>query len=105
MEPAPRINAEQFDEQRFELPEGGRWTELVEGEIVALSPPDDAHGNIVRNLSKSLAIHAQQSQSGYACFELGLIVGRNPDTVRFPAACYFTQGERFSESDKFVTEA
>src|SRR5690242_16829515 len=99
------LDAEQFAEQKYDLPEGGRWTELVSGKVVVLSPPDDAHGNIVRNLSKSLADYAHQSQLGYACFELGLIVSRCPDTVRCPAACYFTSGERFAEADKAVTDA
>src|SRR5579871_5633979 len=104
MQPAELLTAEQFGDQFFELPEGGRWTELIEGRLVELSPPDDAHGNVVRNLSKSLALYAQTSQRGYACFELGLIVRRDPDTVRFPAACYFVTGERFAESDKFLTD-
>ncbi len=98
------LSAEEFADRKFELPEGGRWTELCAGEIVTLSPPDELHGNVVLNLSKVLAEHAQKAQDGYACFELGLIVARNPDTVRCPSVSYFQSGERFAESDKLVTE-
>jgi Uma2 family endonuclease len=31
-------------------------------------------------------------------------MSRDPDTVRFPAVCYFLGGERFSEVDKLYTD-
>lgn len=101
------FTADQLVEQRHELPDGGRWMELVDGKLVDLEPPDDKHGTTVLNLSQALASYFQQSESesqAYACFELGLIVSRSPDTVRFPAACCFIDGERFAEQDKIVTE-
>lgn len=103
------LTAEQFAASRDDLPDGGRWTELVGGKVVALSPPEDQHGRALLNLSQMLADHAQrglqQSEpQGYAYFELGLIVRRNPDTVRCPAASYFVGGAAFEESDKLVTE-
>ena len=82
--------------------------ELVDGELLRLDPPDEEHGTIVQNFSRELAAFLRQSESSsqaYACFELGLIVSRNPDTIRFPAACCFIESERFSETDKFATEA
>lgn len=97
-------SAEQFADNKFELPEGGRWTELCAGEVVTLSPPDEGHGNVVLNFSKALAEHAQKAEDGYACFELGLIVARNPDTVFCPAVSYFRTGERFAELENLVTE-
>ena len=98
------LTAEEFAETKFDLPDGGRWAELVAGRVVHLDPPDTAHGTTVLNLSKVLAGHLQQNQSGYACFELGMIVGRKPDTVRCPAVSYFSEGERFAETEKTVTE-
>jgi Uma2 family endonuclease len=99
------LTAEQFADQKLELPEGGRWTELVAGRIVTLTPIDDAHGNCVRNLSTALAAYAHQTQRGYACFEIGLIVARGPDTVRCPPVSYFLSGPRFAELEKLVTDA
>jgi len=99
------LTAEQFVSTRDELPDGGRWTELVAGKLVTLSPPTIEHGTAVLNLSKALAEYSQKEQGGYACFELGLMTARNPDTVRVPAICFFAAGPMFAEADKVVTEA
>ncbi len=99
-----RLSAEEFAEQKFDLGDGGRWVELVAGEVVSLDPPEAAHGTTVLNLSKALARYLVSSPNGYACFELGLLVARNPDTVRCPAMSYFVGADRFAQSDKTVTE-
>lgn len=102
----PLLTAEQFAAMKFDLPDGGRWTELVRGRIVHLQPPDEGHGNVVYNLSRALSVYfgPHQPTPGYACFELGLRVARDPDTVRCPAACCFIGAERFAEADKIVTD-
>ena len=99
-----QLTAGQFLDQRFDLPEAGQWAELVEGIPICFQPPDLDHGNALLNLSKALAQFIQQSDRGYACFDLGLLVARNPDTIRFPAVSYFVEGPRFAESDKPFTE-
>jgi Uma2 family endonuclease len=99
------LTAEEFVSTRDELPDGGRWTELVAGKLVTLSPPTIEHGTAVLNLSKALADYSHKEQGGYACFELGLMTARHPDTVRVPAICFFTDGPIFAEADKVVTEA
>lgn len=90
-----KLTAEEFLDRIHELPDGGRWTELCQGEIHTLEPPDDVHGNVVYHLSQAIAhsINYQKETSGtisgYACFEQGLIVSRNPDTVQFPSVSFF----------------
>ncbi len=98
-----QLTAEQFLDERFELPDGGQWAELVEGIPILLQPPDLDHGTTVLNLSKALAEYIERTERGYACFDLGLHLTQSPDTLRFPAACYFVEGERFAESDKAYT--
>ena len=100
------LTAEQFAEQKYDLPEGGRWTELVAGEVTHYEPPDQRHGTVVLNLSKALAAHFQKEETepGYAAFELGLLVSRNPDTVRAPAISCFRGESRFAEADEIFTE-
>lgn len=100
---ARSMTAEEFAEQRYELSEDGPWSELICGEAVALHPPDTKHGTVVLNLSKTLADWIESSRIGYACFELGLILGRNPDTVCCPPISYFIAGNRWEELDKTVT--
>ena len=98
------LTAEEFDNTRFELFDGGQWAELIAGEAIALHPPAPEHGPTVLNISKALAEYQNIKREGYACFELGLIVKREPDTVLAPAISYFVTGDRWEELDKTVTE-
>lgn len=100
----PPLSAQEFIEGKFDLPEGGRWTELHSGVVTTFEPPDDVHGNVVRNLSRLLAEYSQTEPEGYACFELGFVVARNPDTIYFPPISYITSGTRFGETDEIATE-
>ena len=105
---SPKIlTAEEFADERLDLPEGGRWHELESGIVVMLQPPESGHGTAVLNFSRALSEWLRDddgSENGYACFDIGLIVERDPDTVRSPAVSYFAGGRRFEESDKLVTE-
>lgn len=100
-----RLTVEEFLNQRPEFPDGGRWTELHAGEAVHLMPPDEIHGMSVMNVTKALATYVGtcSGQTGYACFELGLVVQRSPDSVHRPAISYFTEGELFANSNEDVT--
>lgn len=98
----PLITADEFLENRFDLPESGQWSELVEGRLVHRQPPDLNHGNAVLNLSKALAEFTVDAE-GYPCFDLGLLIQQHPDTVWFPAVTYFVGGRRFAEMDRTVT--
>ena len=75
------LTAEEFAETKFDLPERGRWCELVAGDIRQFDPPDGLYGPVVLNLTKALGkhLHGEQSQpssssadggSAYACYEL-----------------------------------
>src|SRR5262245_22207211 len=105
MSPVGLLTVEKFVEGREELPHGGRWTELLAGRLITLEPPTIEHGTTVLNFSKALAEFARREPIGYACFELGLVLARNPDTLRFPAVSFFTGGPLFEEADKVVTES
>ncbi len=98
------LTAESFDVARYDLPDGGQWVELVRGRVDVLSPPEEEHRIAVLNLSKALGDYLNEHREGYPCFDLGLIVGRNPDSVRFPAISYFIGSELFAETDKALTE-
>lgn len=102
---ARSLTAEEFAECRYDLAEGGQWAELIAGQPVELHPPEDAHGTAIMNLSKALADWVEQFRAGYACFEHGLIIKRNPDTVYCPPISYFDSGDRWAEMDRPVTES
>ena len=63
-----RLTVEAFYQRRDEWPEGGRWCELIEGEVFELSPPDVMHSGVVLNLASKLGVYAQETQNGYAMF-------------------------------------
>ena len=85
--------------------DGDRWLELVAGRLVRLSPPDEIHGNVVRNLSKALGKHFRKNPTLYPVFELGLVLSRDPDTVRCPAISCFSVGDGLAQSAQLVTDA
>ena len=86
------------------LHEGDRWIELVSGRLIRHEPPDDAHGNVVRNLSKALAEQIRRRPDFVACFDLGLILRRHPDTVLCPPVSCFPLPAGFVETDKLITD-
>ena len=98
------ITLDEFEEK---LRDGERWVEVVEGRFSRLTPPDDAHGDVVRNLARVLAATLKKSAEVSACFELPLMVNRLPLTVRCPAVSVFRIGPegRFAETDKLLTES
>ena len=103
------MNAAEFAAVRADLPDGGRWTELVEGRPVGLAPPEPLHGTFVLNLSNAVAAavlrNAKAGRVGAgAVGELGLQTAADPDTVRFPAVSLFAAGV-FSQVDKPVADA
>ncbi len=98
------MTAEEFLAVRFDLPESGQWAELEAGVTVHLQPPDLDHGTTILNLSKRLAACTRRPDLGYPCFDLGIRLAQNPDTVRFPAVSYFGAGAPFAEVDKEVTD-
>ena len=98
------LTADEYLDQRFDLPDSGQWSELQDGVPVFFEPPDVDHGTAILNLSKVLSDYVHRQGVGYPCFDLGLIVARRPDSILFPAVSYFLTGTRFAEADKAATE-
>lgn len=100
------LTAEEFWQRRDDLPEGGRGCELVRGEVFAYPPAGVPHGNAVLHLSKRLAAWAQARgpSAGATCFEMGLLVARDPDTLYFPAVSHFPECGPFELSDSVWTD-
>jgi len=86
------------------LQQGERWIELHAGRLIRHEPPDDAHGNVVRNVGRALAKHLRKHPELAPCFELGLVVSRSPASVWCPAISGFRLAESFAETDQLITE-
>lgn len=66
--------------------------ELIEGEVVAMSPAGWRHGNIGMNVAALLAEHIRPRDLGKLfAAETGFFVQRNPDTVRAPDVAFIAK--------------
>ncbi|MCA8995378.1 MAG: Uma2 family endonuclease, partial [Planctomycetaceae bacterium] len=60
-------------------------TELVRGEIVELNPPKPEHGLLCTRVGRLLDEFAERQRLGWVFLnDTGVIIDRNPDTVRGP---------------------
>ncbi len=84
--------------------DGDRWIEMVNGRLIRLSPPDEQHGNVVRNLSKALSQYLRKRPTHYLCFELALLVSPATNTIRCPAVSCFPTENGLDELDKLLSE-
>src|SRR5437867_13278327 len=79
------MTAEEFFEWSHRPENRDRNFELEEGEIVEMSLPGERHGVVCGNATGILWNYTRQIKKGYVCpNDTGLIVEREPDTVRGP---------------------
>ena len=85
-----RMTAEEFAAW-VERPENAdRHFELVQGEVIEMPPPKRPHGFVCNNIAWRLTNHAASIGRGIVCTnDSGVIVERDPDTVRGPDVSYF----------------
>ena len=90
--PPKLITAEELA-QTAELGRG----ELVEGKFIEMPPPKYRHGRVEVRISQALANYEDKMESGVAAGgEVGIIIKRNPDTVR-AADALFISNERLAQ--------
>jgi Uma2 family endonuclease len=75
--------------------------ELERGEIVEMSKPGKRHGLICANLVRILGLYVFQRKKGYVCSnDTGVVVEREPDTVRGPDVLLFEDADRYEQVDQ-----
>ena len=85
----PLLTAEEYLEAAYE----GR-TELVQGEVVRMSPAGGLHGNIAWRIARRIGPVIDENRLGEIFIaEAGFILFRDPDTVRAPDLA-FVRSER-----------
>ncbi len=95
------ITAEEFYEWAHRPENCGKVFELERGEIVEMSRPGKRHGLICANVVRILGNFTAQRKRGYVCSnDTGVIVERDPDTVRGPDVMLFEDAERVEEVDE-----
>jgi Uma2 family endonuclease len=89
------ITAEEF--ARMPDPEDGSRQELVEGAIETMPPPSSSHGRCCMRIGSRLENFIEANNLGHLlCNDSGVILEREPDTVRGPDLSFWTK-ERLPE--------
>jgi Uma2 family endonuclease len=85
--PTRLLTAEEF----AVMPEFGRFTELVKGEVIDVPPPSFLHGVVCSNVAGELRNYVRPLGLGRVLTnDSGVITERDPDTVRGADVAYFS---------------
>jgi Uma2 family endonuclease len=100
-----RMTAEQFFDW-LQLPENrNRLFELDRGEIIEMSRPGERHCLVCVNAGFLMGLYVRQRRKGYALSnDPGIIVERDPDTVRGPDIVYFEESRRYDDMNPKFAE-
>jgi Uma2 family endonuclease len=93
-----KMTAEEFADFVSQPENENRWFELVRGEVIELPPPFKPHGFVSINLGRILGNYAFRRGKGYLTGnDSGVILERDPDTVRGPDVAYYEDADSFDE--------
>jgi Uma2 family endonuclease len=92
------MTAEEFYEWANRPENRGRVCELERGRIIEMSRPGKLHGMICGNVVRVLGNYAVQRKQGYMCSsDTGVVVERDPDTVRGPDVMFFEDADNVEQ--------
>jgi Uma2 family endonuclease len=95
------MTAEEFYEWANHPDNRYKYCELERGEIVEMSRPGKIHGLVCANVVWILGGYVRQRKKGYICSnDTGVVVERDPDTVRGPDVMLFEDAERIEDVDE-----
>jgi Uma2 family endonuclease len=93
-----RMTAEEFFDWVHQPENDNKWFELVRGEVIELPPPQKPHGVVCCNLSYVLGAYTRARRKGYLTSnDSGVILEREPDTVRGPDVAYYEDAQTWEE--------
>lgn len=93
-----RMTAEEFCHWASSSEQEGRWFELVRGVVIELPPPKRPHGRICANVAFELNKFVRKRRKGYVVTnDAGVILERDPDTVRGPDVAVYEDEDTFDE--------
>jgi Uma2 family endonuclease len=92
------MTADEFFEWVHRPDNTNRWFELVRGEVIELPAPTKRHGVVSANVVRILGNYAFQRRKGYVTSnDSGVILERDPDTVRGPDVALYEDAQTFAE--------
>lgn len=98
--PTKLMTAEEFFEFCHRPENRDRHFELERGEIVEMSLPGERHGVVCGNVTGILWTFRNQRSRGYVCpNDTGLVLERDPDTIRGADIAFYDENRRYDELD------
>jgi Uma2 family endonuclease len=92
------LTAEEFYEWVHRPENTNKWFELVRGEVIELPPPTKPHGYVSLNAGRILGNFTFERGKGYVVGnDSGVILEREPDTVRGPDIAFYEDAEAFAD--------
>jgi Uma2 family endonuclease len=93
-----RMNAEEFFAWCHRPENRDCHFELERGEVVEVSRPGERHGFVCSNTDRLLGNYTFQRRKGYVLGnDTGVILERDPDTVRGPDVVLYDQARRYDD--------
>jgi Uma2 family endonuclease len=78
-----------------------RSFELDRREVIQIPSPGKYHGFVCANVAQILGLYAAQRRRGYVCTnDSGVVVERDPDTVRGPDVSYYEDDETAADMER-----
>jgi Uma2 family endonuclease len=92
------MTAEEFYDWVHRPENHDRLFELDQGEVVEMPAPGRRHGTICANVTGVLWTYTRAQGNGNVCSnDVGLVLERDPDTVRGPDVALFLGTDKYSE--------
>ncbi|MCI0641386.1 MAG: Uma2 family endonuclease [Gemmataceae bacterium] len=96
------MTAEEFFEFARRSENDQRFFELVRGEVIELSVPKRLHGSVCGRIGTRLGVFSQQKRFGdVVTNDAGLLLERDPDTVRGPDIAFFAEELDTESADSY----
>jgi Uma2 family endonuclease len=99
------ITADEFYEWCHRPENRDRHFELEHGKVVEMSRPGERHGVVCHNVNYLLGAYLRQRRKGRVCAnDTGLVLERNPDTVRGPDVFLYDQSQPYDQLQSKYSE-
>jgi Uma2 family endonuclease len=101
-----QMTADEFFDFVHRPENAGKWFELDHGKVIEMPSPGERHGLVCSNVNLLLGLYVRQRRKGYVvCNDTGVLLDRDPDTVRGPDVAYFETSRPYAEMNpKFVEQ-
>jgi Uma2 family endonuclease len=82
-----------------------RSWELIRGEVIEMPPPNKMHGIVVGQFARLLGNYCYEKGGLYVTTgDAGVLLERNPDTVRGPDVAVYADGKTFDQIEEGYSE-